>query len=155
MARGGYRENSGRKTSWASGCGFDDTKTIRVPKSLADQITEIAHRLDAGEIIGLDTESINALTKENFRIKEEQQKLQDEIEKCRIELRRSRETIQPKQLQIGLMPLSDDTKIEALKDDVLRSLKLGSQSPGYSSAKKACKRLIELLKQEFDFVPKS
>lgn len=42
MARGGYRENAGRKSKWRSG----KTKMIRVPIKLADQLLEIAYRLD-------------------------------------------------------------------------------------------------------------
>ncbi len=36
-----------------------DTVTIRVPKLIATQVMELAHRLDYGEIIELDTESKN------------------------------------------------------------------------------------------------
>ena len=30
MARGGARLNAGRRSSWTSGCGVDDTTTIRI-----------------------------------------------------------------------------------------------------------------------------
>ena len=46
MPRGGYREKSGRKNTWASGCKFKDTKLIRVPRAIADQVLTYAHRLD-------------------------------------------------------------------------------------------------------------
>ena len=49
MPRGGKRPGAGRKSSWPSGCGREDTKLIRVPKKLADELLEIAHRLDGGE----------------------------------------------------------------------------------------------------------
>lgn len=49
MPRGGKRLGAGRKSSWPSGCGREDTKLIRVPISLADELLEIARRLDAGE----------------------------------------------------------------------------------------------------------
>jgi hypothetical protein len=153
MARGGYRENSGRKTTWASGRGFDDTKTIRIPKAFADELTEIAHKLDAGEAIGLDTESFNVLIEENSRIREDAQKLQCELERCRQELHRKKEY--SRQLDLDLITQSSDRIPEELIDQVLNSLKLGTQSPGYKSAKKACKKLIDLLKDNFEIVSKS
>jgi hypothetical protein len=42
MPRGGKREGSGPKSNWKNG----KTKTIRVPISLADDILNIARRLD-------------------------------------------------------------------------------------------------------------
>ena len=51
--RGGYRENAGRKSSW----NHSDTCTIRIPKPFAEQLVELARRLDNGEIIDTDTES--------------------------------------------------------------------------------------------------
>lgn len=53
MTRGGKRDRSGRKSTWASGCKFEDTKLIRVPAAIADQLLELAHKLDAGEILQL------------------------------------------------------------------------------------------------------
>ena len=54
--RGGRRENAGRKATWNN----KDTITIRVPKVIAKQVMELAHRLDYGEDIELDTESKTA-----------------------------------------------------------------------------------------------
>jgi hypothetical protein len=51
--RGGRRENAGRKPTWNN----KDTTTIRVPKLIATQVMELAHRLDSGKSIELDTES--------------------------------------------------------------------------------------------------
>lgn len=53
--RGGYRENAGRKSGW----NHKDTCTIRIPKEFASQLVEIARRLDEGEKIDNDTESIH------------------------------------------------------------------------------------------------
>lgn len=53
--RGGYRENAGRKSGW----NHKDTCTIRIPKEFASQLVEIARRLDKGEKIDNDTESIH------------------------------------------------------------------------------------------------
>lgn len=49
MSRGGKRLGAGRKSSWPSGCGREDTKLIRVPITLADELLEIARRMDGGE----------------------------------------------------------------------------------------------------------
>ena len=51
--RGGQRDGAGRKSVWRNG----ETQTIRVPKVLADQILEIAKRLDSGEVIEFVSES--------------------------------------------------------------------------------------------------
>lgn len=52
-ARGGYRENAGRKSSWQHA----ETQTIRVPKVFASQLLQMARRLDNGEGIEPDTKS--------------------------------------------------------------------------------------------------
>ena len=48
MSRGGARKGAGKKTSWKSGCKFDQTKLIRVPVNLSSRLLEIAHWLDEG-----------------------------------------------------------------------------------------------------------
>ena len=68
MAMGGRRKGAGRKTQWASGCGFSETITIRVPKILKDKLLKIAHRLDAGEEVDLVSKSI---IQENQELKQE------------------------------------------------------------------------------------
>jgi hypothetical protein len=57
MSRGGRRDGSGRKSSWKSGCSFEETKLIRVPSVIADQLLEIAHWLDNGGTIEKVTKS--------------------------------------------------------------------------------------------------
>lgn len=52
-SRGGYRDNAGRKSSWQHSA----TQTIRVPKVFAQQLVKIAHQLDNGEAIDIDTKS--------------------------------------------------------------------------------------------------
>ena len=47
MARGGYRENAGRKSKWKHG----KTTTIRVPSVLVDQILYLSYQLDEGSLI--------------------------------------------------------------------------------------------------------
>ena len=51
--RGGYRENAGRKSGW----NHSQTCTIRIPKTFASQLVELARRLDNGEKFDTDTES--------------------------------------------------------------------------------------------------
>lgn len=53
MARGGARAKAGRKPKWNHG----KTKMIRVPESLAEDILEIAHKLDEGEAIESESNS--------------------------------------------------------------------------------------------------
>ena len=53
MPRGGFRENAGRKSGWNN----TETQVIRVPKSLAPQLIEIARKLNNGEAFELVTES--------------------------------------------------------------------------------------------------
>jgi hypothetical protein len=48
MPRGGARKGAGKKTSWKSGCKFDQTKLIRVPITVSGRLLEIAHWLDEG-----------------------------------------------------------------------------------------------------------
>ena len=61
MPPGGKRKGSGRKSTWKSGCKFEDTKLIRVPKAIADELLCIAHKLDKGESLDLETKSMTQL----------------------------------------------------------------------------------------------
>ena len=62
MPRGGPRPNSGRKSPWI----HTPTQTIRVPSAFADQLLEVAHQLDQGEVIGSVSKSdIDSDTKSN------------------------------------------------------------------------------------------
>ncbi len=68
--RGGSREGAGRKSTWVSGCKQEDTKLIRVPKVIADQLLKIAHEVDAGRTIDLDTQLKNEkVTKSSSELK--------------------------------------------------------------------------------------
>ncbi len=51
--RGGYRDNAGRKSSWRHSA----TQTIRVPKVFAQQLVKLAHQLDNGEAVDINTKS--------------------------------------------------------------------------------------------------
>jgi hypothetical protein len=65
MPRGGRREKAGRKSSWISGCKFEETKLIRVPIAISDRLLEIAHKLDNGEVIDLVSKSNNEIVTES------------------------------------------------------------------------------------------
>jgi len=66
MTRGGYREKAGRKSTWVSGCKFQETKLIRVPIAISDRVLEISHKLDNGESIDLVTESNDEIVTESI-----------------------------------------------------------------------------------------
>lgn len=131
MPRGGRRKGAGRKTAWESGCTFAETTVIRIPKYLKDEILEIAHRLDAGEEIDLDTKSI----------RERNNYLENKV----LEL--ERELNQPKQLEI----LSNDivTKSEKqmnkVRDEILKDFPMGKSSPVYQDEKRKYDRFIRLI----------
>jgi len=85
MPRGGKREGSGPKSNWKNG----KTKTIRVPISLADDILNIARRLDGQQAVessgftqSIDLSSINIPTirGKSFVFLEDLMKLGYEIE---------------------------------------------------------------------------
>jgi hypothetical protein len=60
MPRGGHRDKAGRRSTWQSNCKFSETKLIRVPTAIANQLLDIAHRLDAGEVLDFVTQSKGA-----------------------------------------------------------------------------------------------
>jgi hypothetical protein len=135
MPRGGFRENAGRKSEWASGRTFVETKPIRVPREHSDLLLLIAHRLDAGEILDLDTES---LQDENQQLKEQVSRLEDELDQA----------TKTKPVQLSL--LSDQlslskSDLEKLRDKSLVLLEVGQQSAIYGKAKKAFNHFIKIL----------
>lgn len=50
MPRGGHRENAGRKSEWISS---SQTRPIRVPEWMADEILELARKLDSGATLDI------------------------------------------------------------------------------------------------------
>jgi hypothetical protein len=100
MPRGGKREGSGSKSNWKHG----KTKTIRVPISLADDILNIARRLDGQQAIEssgftqvIDLSSINIPTirGKSFVFLEELMKLGYEIEPLEIADTVRRQSLKP------------------------------------------------------------
>jgi hypothetical protein len=75
MGRGGKRENSGRRSNWQSS---SETKAIRVPEWMIDDLMKVAKQLDEGE-------SINQLSDENIH-KEKIDSLKVIIEKWQSKL---------------------------------------------------------------------
>jgi hypothetical protein len=49
MSRGGKRENSGRRSNWQSS---SQTKAVRVPEWMVDDLMAVAKLLDEGQPIG-------------------------------------------------------------------------------------------------------
>lgn len=130
MPRGGYHPNAerwGRKSAWLNA---SDTKTIRVPEELAEQILDYAHKLDKGEPIDYETKAkkeTNQLKIELEQMRQERDRLAQELATCRAS-----------------QPQPD---LEAIRLSALAELKLGRQAPGYKAAAKALTRFIALLRQ--------
>jgi hypothetical protein len=135
MPRGGFRENAGRKSEWASGRTFGETKPIRVPREHSDTLLEIAHRLDAGETIDLDTES---LQDENQQLKEQVDRLERKLD----------EATKSKPVQLSLLPeqcLSTKDDLYKLRDECLRMVSSSKKSTTYVNAKTAFDYFIKIL----------
>ncbi|HEY9599036.1 MAG TPA: hypothetical protein V6D33_15330 [Cyanophyceae cyanobacterium] len=64
MSRGGKRDNAGRKSGWINA----ETKLIRVPVAIESQLMAIAKKLDRGEIIDLETKSIETELVTEFKV---------------------------------------------------------------------------------------
>jgi hypothetical protein len=135
MPRGGFRENAGRKSEWASGRTFSETKPIRVPREHSDTLLEIAHRLDAGEAIDLDTESLQ----------QENQHLKEQVNNLKYELDQATRS-QPVQLSLlSGQPSLSKSCLEKLRDESLSLLQVGQQSSSYAKARKAFNHFIKKL----------
>lgn len=137
MGRGGRREGAGRKTQWESGCSFSETTVVRVPKYLKDEVLKLAHRLDAGEVIDLDTES---LKKEISRLSQQNIDLSRKIEEI---------SNQPQQMdifQIGYR-LPDGKVLYKIRDKIMAKGmgKYASQSEPVKQAKKKFTQFIKIL----------
>jgi DNA repair exonuclease SbcCD ATPase subunit len=115
MPRGGRRENAGRKSNWDSGRSFSETKLIRVPIEFAEQLLELAHKLDAGETIET-VEEVERLQECIGRLEERVERVQGELKELKAQLTR--------------------IELDKERDYILsHELKLGSQAPGYKKAK--------------------
>lgn len=135
MSRGGKRKGAGRKNTWSSGCKFEDTKLIRVPNAIALRILEIAHKLDAGVDLELETNSLRL----------ENRKLRGEIET----LREQQSASTPLMSDLPLFSWNGrkvgKEDLESLRNRTLRALNMGEQSKAYKRIKRALDEGIESL----------
>ena len=123
MPRGGRRENAGKKSRWESGRSFSKTKVIRVPVEFAEQLLEIAHKLDSGESFDIDTKS----------------KIDDEIEPLRSEVTRLQEHIEVLESRL------DASCLKKERDKALANLRLGKAAARYKDAAKVLNAFIDNL----------
>lgn len=126
MPRGGRRENAGKKSTWESGRSFAETKVIRVPVEFAEQLLELAHRIDAGEFNETVTQS-NSDTEEVENLREQIESLQERI----------------KQLEDRL----SESSLKEKSNRALAVLKLGSAAPQHKAAAKVMNVFIKSLKE--------
>ena len=131
MPRGGRRKGAGRKTAWKSGCSFEETTVIRVPRSLKDEILDIAHRLDAGEEIDLVSKSIKERNSYlEGRVLELEKQLLNQKDSHKEIVTKSKEKIEQGKLDI-------DTKSKIiLSGQFLSTKRLGLSKNAVSESKK-------------------
>jgi hypothetical protein len=158
MPRGGRRDGSGRKSTWVSGCKFEDTKLIRVPVSISDKVLKIAHKLDSGESIDLvakllgeiETKSIESLEKENKSLKQSIAVLQSRVLEMGSNTSLSNNE-NPQQLDIfSSIKSIDRALLHRLRDQVLKMniLSVGKQSNHYQETVRMLNKFISLLLKE-------
>lgn len=151
MPRGGYHPNAsrwGRKSGWLND---SVTKTIRVPEALADQVLDIAHKLDEGYIIDCDTkanEQVSKLLAELEQLRSERDQLDREVNELHAKIG---------DLDLELTNLKQQPQeqpdLEAIRDHALTKLKLGKQAPEYKRAKKYMDLLLAQLQSVFVSFP--
>jgi predicted nucleic acid-binding Zn-ribbon protein len=124
MPRGGRRENAGKKSRWESGRSFAETKVIRVPIEFADQLLNMAHKLDAGELIEIETNS-NESTEGVENLREQVERLQERVSQLESRL--------------------SDSSLKEKRDRALSALKVGTSAPQYKGATKALNAFIKSL----------
>lgn len=146
--RGGAREGAGRKSSWASGCRQEETKLIRVPKKLVNELDQIAHRLDAGEIIDLDTKSIR---EENEALKKQVDLLKQQFSRSSDEIKRLKREKEAGSSQLELFTINSEPALPTketlakLRDRCLKKLSVGKQSKQYSQVRDIFNEFIDSL----------
>lgn len=122
MARGGAREGAGKPSSWSSGCKYEDTKLIRIPKAIGDKVLELAHKVDEGIDYEIVTKSL----------KEENERLREKL------------NCTNNQLYLPLDVSSADINYDDLVKEALKKfVKAGTQSAKYKEAKSAIEYVIE------------
>lgn len=146
MPRGGAREGAGRKTQWASGCSFLETTVIRVPKAVKEQVLEIAHKIDGGDVIDLVSNSIQERNEylENRIIELEEKLGRSQLELIEVRGLLSNLDREPKQLELNFD--NDSNFLQDLKKSVLKALQMGSQSKVYKRVERALDKEIGKVK---------
>jgi hypothetical protein len=99
MARGGRRENAGRKSTWASEYKFSETKLIRVPEKFASQLLEMAHKLDNGESLEIQTEAPVDLETESNGANEKLETILSQVKDIVVDWRQKLVKASPKSSQ--------------------------------------------------------
>jgi hypothetical protein len=116
-----------------------------------DRLNEIAHRLDAGETIDLDTKSIEG---ENQKLKQEIDLLKQRLSQSSEEIKRLKTEKESNSGQLELFsmnPVPALPIIEVLgkiRDRCLRMLSVGKQSKQYAQTKHAYDEFINILLSE-------
>lgn len=124
MGRGGVRQGAGKPSSWSSGCKYEDTKLIRVPKAIASRVLELAHKVDEGIDYEIVTKSL----------KEENQRLKDKLNGN-------------SQLSLPLDNSFGDVDYDHLVKEALKKcVKGGTQSAKYKEAKGAIEYVIDKIR---------
>ena len=112
MVRGGQRQGAGRKSTWESKTKFEDTVVIRVPGKIKDKILEIAHKLDSGDVIDLDSNSkIQELESKLAFLELENKSLMEQVEKYKYDLETESNKVkelQQKEIVTNSKELSND-----------------------------------------------
>jgi hypothetical protein len=112
MVRGGQRQGAGRKSTWESKTKFEDTVVIRVPGKIKDKILEIAHKLDSGDVIDLDSNSkIQELESKVASLELENKSLIEQVEKYKYDLETESNKVkelQQKEIVTNSKELSND-----------------------------------------------
>lgn len=135
MPRGGYHPHAdrwGRKSAWLNA---SVTKTIRIPEALAEQVLDIAHKLDEGVTIDCDTKALTEVTD----LKAQVEQLRSERDQLDLEVDRLHAKVGDLDLELtNLKEQQPQQKpdLEAIRDRALTKLKLGKQAPEYKRAKK-------------------
>lgn len=146
--RGGAREKAGRKSSWVSGCRQEETKLMRVPEKLLKELNEIAHRLDAGEVIDFDTKSIR---EENESLKREVALLKQQLSRSSDEIKhlKTEKEFHSGQLELfslsPVSPLPTKEMLMKIRDRYLKKLPFGKQSKQYSQVKNVFNEFVDTL----------
>jgi TusA-related sulfurtransferase len=126
MPRGGRRENAGKKSRWDSGRTFAETKVIRVPIEFAEQLLDVARRLDAGESIEIVTNSGRAT---------------EEIESLTNLVNSLQERVNQLEAQLS------SSSLKRKRDSALARLSMGKAAARYKDASKVLDAFIENLTQ--------